>query len=209
MSPRSKAGGGPVKTGRRKTARLKRGKAQKAVRDRSSSAAGQETKVARLTRELREALDQQTGTSEVLRVISSSPGELKPVFHAMLANAVRICDANFGTLFRYDNESFDTVAVFGVSAALAEFVRERGSFQPDAGTALDRLLRTKEVISIADNLALGTLTLALMKASAASSFPSLLPLNAARDWRVTVAVAGSATICKRQSGPDVTSNGCD
>ena len=63
------------------------------------SYAGLEQKVEDRTRELTESLDQQTATSEVLRVISSSPGELEPVFQAMLANAVRICDAKFGTLF--------------------------------------------------------------------------------------------------------------
>src|SRR5262249_26099533 len=58
----------------------------------------------RLLNELRESLQQQTATSEVLRVISSSPGELEPVFRTMLENAVRVCDAKFGSLFRYDGE---------------------------------------------------------------------------------------------------------
>jgi GAF domain-containing protein len=102
------------------------------------------------TRELSEALEQQTATSEVLSVISSSPGELEPVFQTMLANAVRICDAKFGIMLRYDNETFDTVALFSAPPAYAEFVQQRGSFQPGAGTALDLLLRTKDVVRIAD-----------------------------------------------------------
>ena len=114
------------------------------------SYAGLEKKVEDRTRELSESLEQQTATSEVLRVISSSPGELEPVFQAMLANAVRICDAKFGIMLRYDNETFDTVALFGAPPAYAEFVRQRGSFQPDARTALDRLLRTKDVVRITD-----------------------------------------------------------
>ena len=102
------------------------------------------------TDDLSEALEQQTATSEVLSVISSSPGELEPVFQTMLANAVRICDAKFGIMLRYDNETFDTVALFGAPPAYAEFVQQRGSFQPGAGTALDLLLRTKDVVRIAD-----------------------------------------------------------
>jgi GAF domain-containing protein/HAMP domain-containing protein len=107
----------------------------------------------RLLSELRQSLEQQTATADVLRVISSSPGELEPVFRAMLENAVRICEAKFGTLFRYDNKTFDPVAQFGAPPALAEFLRQRGSFQPPARSPLDRLLQTKDVVRIADDLA--------------------------------------------------------
>jgi len=103
------------------------------------------------TDDLSEALDQQTATSEVLKVISSSPGELEPVFQAMLGNAVRICDARFGILFRCDNKNFEAVALFGLPPAYAGFYRQRGSFQPPAGTPLDRLLGTKDVVRIVDD----------------------------------------------------------
>jgi two-component system NtrC family sensor kinase len=107
---------------------LKRRNAPKRVRRRKPSAAGQETEVARLTREntrllneLKQSLEQQTATSEVLRVISSSPGELEPVFQAMLENATRICEAKFGTLFRFDGKKFHVAAQVGTPLELAEF----------------------------------------------------------------------------------------
>src|SRR5205823_6513725 len=73
------------------------------------------------TRELSEALEQQTATSEVLRVISSSPGELEPIFQAMLSNATRICEANFGVLFRFKGEAVEAAAMVGVPPSFAEF----------------------------------------------------------------------------------------
>ena len=104
----------------------------------------------RLLNELRELLERQTATSEVLSVISSSPGELEPVFQTILANAVRICDAKFGVLLRVDHETFESVAQFCLPTAFAEYLRERGPFRPTAGIPLDRLLRTKDVVCIAD-----------------------------------------------------------
>jgi GAF domain-containing protein len=105
------------------------------------------------TDDLSESLEQQTATSEVLKVISTSPGELKPVFESMLANAVRICDARFGTLYRCDNETFTPAALFGAPPAYAEFVWQRSSFRPAAGVSLDRLLQMKDVVRINDDAA--------------------------------------------------------
>src|SRR5207244_4172186 len=76
------------------------------------------------TRELSESLEQQTATSEVLSVISSSPGELEPVFQAMLENAVRICEARFGILYLYEEKKFRTVAMLGVPPPLVEFQKQ-------------------------------------------------------------------------------------
>jgi GAF domain-containing protein len=99
----------------------------------------------RLLNELRESLQQQTATSDVLRVISSSPGELEPVFQAMLENATRICEAKFGTLFRFDGKEFHLAAQVGTPPELAEYQRRRGPFQPPPGSHLDRVMRTKQV----------------------------------------------------------------
>jgi len=109
----------------------------------------------RLLNELRESLQQQTATSEVLKVISSSPGELEPVFKAMLENATRICEAKFGLLLRFDGQAFQFAAEVGTPTALAEFVRNRGSFQPIAGSHLEQVMRTKQVSHTIDYAAEG------------------------------------------------------
>src|SRR5262249_22440096 len=98
--------------------------------------------------ELSDALEQQTATSEVLRVISSSPGELEPVFRAMLENATRICEAKCGNLFLREQDSFRAVARHGAPAAYAEF-RQREPVidirnHPDVPLA--RVARTKDVV---------------------------------------------------------------
>jgi adenylate cyclase len=105
---------------------------------------------ARLLNELRESLDQQTATSEVLRVISSSPGDLEPVFEAMLQNSVRICEAGFGQMFLCQGDNVRHVATIGVPTTLVEFDKRRGTFQPSPGGGLDQAMRTKQVVHIAD-----------------------------------------------------------
>jgi GAF domain-containing protein len=99
----------------------------------------------RLLNELRGSLEQQTATAEVLRVISSSPGELEPVFQTMLENAVRICEAKFGSLVRFDGENFHFAAEVGTPLEYATFQKDRGPLQPRSGTQLERVLRTKQV----------------------------------------------------------------
>ena len=104
----------------------------------------------RLLSELRESLEQQTATSEVLKVISSSPGELEPVFNAMLENAVRICEAKFGILFLSEGEAFRTVALHGAPPAYAEVRRREPVFRPNPGMASGGVARTKQPVQIAD-----------------------------------------------------------
>ena len=85
---------------------------------------------ARLLNELRQSLEQQTATSDVLRVISSSPGELEPVFQAMLENAVRICDAKFGNIYRAEADGLRMVATHNTSTVFAEALRNSGPQNP-------------------------------------------------------------------------------
>jgi GAF domain-containing protein len=105
------------------------------------------------TDDLGEALEQQTATSEVLQVISSSPGDLEPVFTAMLDNATRICEAKFGVMFRFDGHAFDVVAMLNTPPALTDFNRQRGRFLPEPGWALYRVWKSKEVLHTVDDTA--------------------------------------------------------
>src|SRR6516164_4867612 len=109
--------------------------ANQALRDEVSRRAGTE----------KEALEQQMATSDVLRVISSSPGELQPVFQAMLENAVRICEAKEGALFLHENGMFNPMATLGLLPEFSEFLNKRGPFRPGPDTTNGRLLRTKQV----------------------------------------------------------------
>jgi GAF domain-containing protein len=101
------------------------------------------------TRELSESLEQQTATSEVLQVVSSSPGELKPVFDAMLRNAVRICGAKYGMLSLCKGDEDRPVAMYGVEPALVEKLQSKLR-RPGPNTAAGRLIRTKTAVHIAD-----------------------------------------------------------
>ncbi len=101
------------------------------------------------TDDLSESLEQQTATSEVLQVISSSPGELEPVFKKMLENATRVCGANFGTMNLYDGDQYQTVGHYNVPAAF-QASRQNASFRPHPESGLAMVARTRQVIHIHD-----------------------------------------------------------
>jgi len=103
----------------------------------------------RLLNELRESLEQQTASADVLRVISSSPGELGPVFRAMLDSAVRICEAKYGQMFLYDGKEFRAVGTKDLPTAWAEFLGHN-NIPPHPMVPLGRALMTKQVVHVAD-----------------------------------------------------------
>jgi two-component system, NtrC family, sensor kinase len=112
MRRRSRAGGEPIKTRRRKTVTLKRANAPKAVWRRSPPA-GQETEVARLTRELKEALERHTATTEILKIISASPTELQSVLEVVVKSAARFCEADDVSIFELDGQDLRSAAHWG------------------------------------------------------------------------------------------------
>ena len=150
MRRRSSAGGKSVKARRRKAAAPKRPNAPKARGRRNPSGTNVNAKDALLKRERDEALEQQKATAEVLRVISMSPGDLKPVFDAMLVNAVRLCDAKFGTLWLYEGDAFRAVALHNAPLAYAEQRRRDPVLRPGPETTLGRMARAKQVVQVAD-----------------------------------------------------------
>ncbi|TKW76268.1 MAG: HAMP domain-containing protein, partial [Bradyrhizobium icense] len=108
-----------------------------------------ENKVEQRTAELKETLEQQTATSEVLETISSSPGELEPVFHKMLENATRVCSATFGIMNLWDGEKFNIVADYNIPPAFAAY-RERTALYPQPETALGTVAKTRRPAQILD-----------------------------------------------------------
>jgi len=103
----------------------------------------------RLLNELRESLQQQTATADVLKVISSSPGELQPVFEAMLEKAVQICDAKFGNIYRWDGDCLRLAAAHNTPRGLVES-RKTVPFRPGPETPTGRMIATKSVTHVAD-----------------------------------------------------------
>jgi GAF domain-containing protein len=108
------------------------------------------TELRQRTDDLTESLEQQTATSEVLGVISSSPGRLEPIFQSMLDNAVRICEAKFGFMNRYEGNTWRIVAVHGAAPAYTEFLQQHGYKRPGPQTVVSRIATTKQLVHITD-----------------------------------------------------------
>jgi signal transduction histidine kinase len=109
-----------------------------------------ERRLAQAERELSEAREQQAATGEVLGIIASSPGELGPVFQAILANATRICEAKFGALFKFDGEGLMFEAGLGMPQRLIDYLKQRQKFKPLAGSTMERLVETLQVVHAHD-----------------------------------------------------------
>src|SRR5215469_3526403 len=167
MRRRSRAGGKSAKLQRRKTTTLKRRNTPKAKRNRAVSIAGQETVVARLTHEREEALLRESANSEILRLISKSPGDLELVFRTILEHATRICNANFGMLLRIDGREFRFGAEVGMPRELTEYLRGRN--QPVPGSHLERVMQTKRVSHTANYAAEGVASPAVTLGGARST----------------------------------------
>jgi class 3 adenylate cyclase len=104
---------------------------------------------ARLLSETREALEQQTATAEVLQVINSSPGDLAPVFDAMLEKAIRLCEATYGGLQTFNGECFNLVASRG-GRRYDELASHLGPFRPERGSTVERLVHGEAVVHLPD-----------------------------------------------------------
>ena len=132
---------------RRSTIAVKRRNAPKAVR--GSSDAAHEAEVARLTRELNESLEQQVATSEVLKVVATSSGDLGPIFDAMLERATRLCEATHGHVWRFDGEQLYAEAVRG-DQQFVEWLRQHSPVRPIAGSAAELIVRGERFVHVAD-----------------------------------------------------------
>jgi class 3 adenylate cyclase len=148
MKRHSRTSGQPARSRRPKSAKSKSRNPPKGASGRSSRIGAE--KDVQLKRELREAREQQTATSEVLQVISSFPGDLEPVFAAMLEKAVRICEAQLGSLVLYDGKSFRTVAMHGAPRDFVEARRRNPVIGEHPRALIRRVAESKKILHITD-----------------------------------------------------------
>ena len=152
MKRRSKAGGKPAKVRRRPALKPKGRSAPKAMPRRGSAPAGQDTEVARLTRELNEALEQQTAVSELLRVMSQSDFELQSTLHGVAQTAARLCRSDGAVIFQLENGVYRFAGGYSLSPAFLE-IEQQTVISPGPGTVIGRAAMTRKVARIDDALA--------------------------------------------------------
>ena len=150
MRRRTSAGGKPIKARRRKAATLKRSNAPKVSGRRKPTSTDANTTIALLKRERNEALEQQKATAEVLRVISASPGDLKPAFAIILENATRLCHAHFGVLFLCEGDAYRAVAMHNAPSAYVDARQREPLVSMTGTTVIAEVARTKRTIQTAD-----------------------------------------------------------
>jgi GAF domain-containing protein len=146
MRRRSGAGPERAKSRSRKTVTQKR----RGLRNSSTADHKTQSDVAQLTRERDEALEREKATADVLRVISSSPGQLEPVFEAMLANATRLCEATFGSMLLLEGDELRRVALHNAPPRFVEFNAKTPRIRASAAWGLSRVVATKQAVHIAD-----------------------------------------------------------
>ena len=139
-----------MKNRRRTTTKTKRPSAPKVRGRRKPSSTNANTKIALLKRERDEALEQQKATAEVLRVISASPGDLKPAFAVILENATRLCEANFGVLFLCEGDAYRAVAMHNAPSAYVDARQREPLVSMTGTTVIAEVARTKRTIQTAD-----------------------------------------------------------
>jgi GAF domain-containing protein len=149
---------------------------------------------ARLINEMREALEQQTATAEVLQVINSSPGDLAPVFDAMLEKATELCEAAFGVLRTWDGERFHFAAAFG-NSRLTEWARKRPPFTPERATILGRIVGGESLVTMVD--ALSDQTSVFREMAEVSGMRSVVTVA----LRKHAALVGSLTVYRQEVHP--------
>ena len=150
MKRRSKLSSEPVKARRTKVSKSKLVLKPNKTSGPAAPAAKEAGEISRLNRELKEALERQTATSEVLKVISNSLGDLEPVFAAMLESATRLCDASFGSMQLRDGEGFRRVAMHNAPAEFLDFHRKAPVINIAQAKALADIIKTKQVVQVSD-----------------------------------------------------------
>jgi len=167
MKRRSRLTGKALKLGRRKAAKPQRASTAETVPKRSAAAISLSAEIARLRGELNEARDRENATTEVLRVIGSSSGDLKPAFDAVLTNAVQICDAKFGNLLLFEDGALRHVAFYGAPRAYLEERQRDPVVRVTPGSDLDQVVKTKQVAHTLDIQAVGASSPAIIKLAGA------------------------------------------